>query len=103
MARCGRCGLWAEYPEDRTEREYAGACLWYQIRLPSEQVFEKRECSDFFEKLPGVHPMDQFEYKVKRDNLGDAYETAKSSKVRANVALVLSILGLIWSVLKVLM
>jgi len=80
MARCGRCGLWNKYPDNHPEKKYAGVCTWYQIRLIDEQVFEERDCRDFFERIPGFHTMDHFDYKVKRDNLGDAWQAARFSK-----------------------
>lgn len=80
MARCGRCGLWNKYPDNHHEKNYAGACIWYQIRLTDHDVWEERNCKDFFERMPGFHAMDHFDYKVKRDNLGEAYQEAKFSK-----------------------
>ena len=90
MARCGRCGLWANYPADHPEKTYAGTCLYYQTRLVSQEVFEHRVCRDFFEKIPGLSPIQQFNYKMSRDNLGDAYRTAKRARKLAYVSLVLS-------------
>ena len=83
MARCGRCGLWNRYPGDNREKEYAGVCMWFQLRLRPDDEFKQRECSDFFERIPGMHAMDHFDYKLKRDNLGDAYQHAKQAKVLA--------------------
>ena len=94
-ARCGRCGLWNEYPEHHHEQKYKGVCMWYQIRLDREAVFEPRKCSDFFERIPGLHPFDHFKYKIQRDNLGDAYTHANRAKKLAYIGLVLSVLGLI--------
>ena len=94
MARCGRCGLWSKYPDNHHEQKYAGVCLWYQHRLVDDDVFEQRECDDFFESVPGLTPLDHFDYKTKRDNLGDAYETAKRSKVLAYVGLIISTVSL---------
>jgi len=95
MARCGRCGLWSKYPDDHTEKVYAGVCLWYQTRLPEHAVYEPRRCPDFCERIPGVEAMEHFAYKVKRDNLGDAYRQATRAKRLAYIGLVLSILGLL--------
>ena len=98
MARCGRCGLWASYPEDYIEKKYAGICMWYQIKLPEHEVFENRNCSDFQDILPGVSPKEAFDYKIKRDNLGDAFTAAKFSKRLSIAAIVLSIAGLAWNI-----
>jgi hypothetical protein len=95
MARCGRCGLYSKYPDNHHEKKWDGVCLWYQHRILPGEVFEKRECSDFFEGVPGLTPMDHFDYKVKRDNLGDAYRVAKRSRVIAYVSLALSVFGMI--------
>jgi hypothetical protein len=94
VARCGRCGLWSEYPEDHKESRIRGVCLWYQIRLPEEQVYESRKCPDFFERIPDLSPMGHFDYKTKRDNLGDAYSSAKRAKVLAYISLCVSLVGL---------
>lgn len=95
MARCGRCGLWNQYPDDHTEKVYAGVCLWYQTRLPEHAVYESRRCSDFCERIPGVGAMEHFDYKVKRDNLGDAYRQATRAKRLAYLGVALSSLGLL--------
>tara|TARA_B100000214_G_scaffold373911_1_gene355318 strand:- start:416 stop:730 length:315 start_codon:yes stop_codon:yes gene_type:complete len=100
MARCGRCGLWAAYPSEHREKQYSGICMWYQIRLPESEVFESRECGDFQERIPGMCPKEHFDYKIKRDNLGDAFVAAKFSKRLSITALVLSILGLTWNITK---
>ena len=94
MARCGRCGLWSKYPDNHKEQKYAGVCLWYQHRLEDDQVFEQRECGDFFERVPGLTSMDHFDYKIKRDNLGDAYTQARFSKRLAYTSLMLSVISL---------
>jgi hypothetical protein len=94
MARCGRCGLWAKYPDNHHEKKYAGVCLWYQTRLVDGEVFEERECKDFFERVPGMNAMDHMDYKIKRDNLGDAYLTAKRSKLIAYIGLTISVISL---------
>ena len=99
MARCGRCGMFSVYPEDYHEQKWAGTCLWYQIRLPKDEVWEKRECSDFFERIPGLDPIAQFDYKLKRENVGDAYTTAKRSKRIAYVALIITLVEFTWLIL----
>ena len=101
MARCGRCGLWSTYPENHREQKYAGVCLWYQLRLVSEQVYEDRECSDFFERIPEVTPMEHFTYKVRRDNLGDAYTQARFSKRLSIMGAVISVISITLSLWKV--
>jgi hypothetical protein len=103
MARCGRCGLWEQYADDSKEKKYAGTCLWYQFRLPEEEVFESRECSDFIERIPGYSSMDHFNYKVRRDDIGTAYKEARFSKRLSITALVMSIAGLLWNVIKAFM
>jgi hypothetical protein len=95
MARCGRCGLWADYPDDHPEQKYAGVCTWYQTRLDEGSVYEERDCGDFFERIPGVTPMEHFKYKIQRDNLGDAYTTARRAKTLAWIGVGLSTAGLL--------
>ncbi len=90
MARCGRCGLWAEYPANHPEQKWDGVCVWYQTRLAGDEVWEHRECSDFFERIPGFHVMDHFDYKVKREELGDAYQEAKSARWIAYISMALA-------------
>ena len=94
-ARCGRCGLWSEYPEHHREKKWQGVCIWYQIRLDRESVFEARHCEDFFERIPGMVAMDHMDYKIKRDNLGDAFVQAQRAKRLAYTGIVLSVLGLL--------
>jgi predicted SAM-dependent methyltransferase len=93
MARCGRCGLFLKYPDDHPEKKWSGTCMWYQMQLADDDVWAERKCKDFFERLPGFHAMDHFDYKVKRDNLGDAYVVAKRAKILAYVSLALSLIG----------
>ena len=69
-------------------------CLWYQLRLRPDDEFTERDCQDYFERMPGVSPMGHFDYKIKRDNLGDAYRHAKRAKVLAYIGIVLSLIGL---------
>ena len=101
MARCGRCGLWSKYSPAHSEQKYAGVCLWYQTRLVESEVFESRECGDFFERIPDLTALNHFDYKVKRDGLGDSYIMAKNSKRISLVALSLSAIGLVWNILKI--
>ena len=98
MARCGRCGLFSEYPDNFPEKKWKGTCVWYQHRLPEDEVWTKRECPDFTEKIPGFHTMDHFEYKIKRDDLGDAYTEAKRSKTIAYIALGITVIEFIRSI-----
>ena len=90
MARCGRCGLWSEYPANHHEQKYAGVCVWYQIRLMDCDVFEKRDCPDFFERIPGMHTIEHFEYKVAREQLADTYHTSQRSLRLSLIAIVVS-------------
>lgn len=99
-ARCGRCGLWNQYPDNHSEQKWAGVCIWYQMRLPDDEVWEDRECKDFFERMPGFHAMDHFDYKIKRDNLGSAYTAAKRAKILAYVGLAISLTSLSLGILK---
>ena len=98
MARCGRCGLWNQYPENHSEKKHAGVCMWYQIRLHDTDVWEPRDCSDFFERIPGLHPFDHFKYKIQRDNIGDAYRTARFSKRLAIMGAIISVVSILLSV-----
>tara|TARA_B100001123_G_scaffold235179_3_gene263788 strand:+ start:6086 stop:6388 length:303 start_codon:yes stop_codon:yes gene_type:complete len=95
MARCGRCGLWNKYPDNWHEEKWAGVCLYYQLRLIPEDVFEERDCEDFLEKVPEVSAMEHFNYKLKRDGLGNAYKTSKRAFWFSCVALTVSIGGLV--------
>ena len=95
MARCGRCGLWEKYPKDHPEQMWAGSCLWYQTRLTEGYVYEKRECDDFFERFPSMSPKEHFDYKIERENIGDAYASSRRSLFFSIAALSLSILSLL--------
>jgi hypothetical protein len=94
--------MWSKYPDHHHEKKYAGVCLWYQTRLVEGEVFEERECGDFFERVPGMNAMDHLDYKIKRDNLGDAYTTARFSKRLALIGVVISVVSLTLTVWKVL-
>jgi hypothetical protein len=93
-ARCGRCGLWNNYPKDYHEQKWEGVCLWYQIRLRTEDVWEARLCEDFIEKIPGITPMEHLDYKIKRDQLGDSYKAARRGKYISYISLALSLIGI---------
>jgi hypothetical protein len=95
MARCGRCGLYNKYPDEHHENKYSGVCLWYQHRLARQDEYEQRDCADFFEAIPKLSPLQHFDYKIKRDSLGDAYSAATRAKRLAYLGLVLSITGLV--------
>ncbi len=90
MARCGRCGLWNKYPENHPEQKYAGVCVWYQMRLEDSEVWESRECSDFFERIPGFHTLDHFDYKCNRDKLGDAFQAAHSARLLSWISIAMA-------------
>ena len=100
MAICGRCGLWNQYPEEHPEKKWAGVCLWYQVRLAPGEVWEKRSCKDFFERVPQLSPVEHFDFKVKRDNLGDAYDVASRAKGLSYVGITISLASLGWGILK---
>jgi hypothetical protein len=100
MARCGRCGLFNKYPDDHHEQKHVGVCLWYQMRLMEPDVWEQRECKDFFERIPGMHVMDHFDYKIKRDNLGEAYHKSISAQRRANIGIGISVTGITITLIK---
>ena len=93
MARCGRCGMWADYPEDHPEKKWAGVCLWFQMRLPEEEVWEHRECAEFFERVPGVDPLRHFDFKVKRDQIGAAWKAARRAEKLAWFSIVMTLFG----------
>ena len=103
MARCGRCGLWAQPPKDHREQKYAGTCLWYQKRLEPEFEYEDRDCNDYVERVPDHSAAWHFDYKVKRAKIGDAYESAKKSDKRSKIAIVISIAGFALNLIKTIM
>jgi len=103
MARCGRCGLWNRYPEDHPEQKYAGVCLWYQLRLHENEVYEQRECDDFLEKIPGHSAAWHFDHVASRDKMAHAFTSLKKSHRRAKIALGLSITSLTWSFIEFLL
>ena len=96
-ARCGRCGLWAQYPADHHEQVFAGVCLWYQTRLEQDLVYEERVCGDFFERVPDLTPLEHFNYKTSRDALGDAYQEARLGKRLAVLSAAISVTSFLLS------
>jgi len=103
MARCGRCGLWAKTPKESKEQKYAGTCLWYQIKLEPEFEYQERKCEDFFEKIEPFDTPWHFDYKIKRDNLGEAYQKAKQSDQKAKIAVSLSLISIFLTIFKILL
>jgi len=95
VARCGRCGLWSEYPENHPEQEFRGVCVYYQLRLREDDVFAQRKCPDFFERVPEWSVLEHFGYKMQRDGLGDAFKASTRAKRIAYVSLALSIGGVL--------
>ena len=93
MPRCGRCGLWNAYPQNHPEKVYAGVCVWYQIRLHPTDVYESRDCPDFLERIPNVTALEHMNYKIQRDNLGDAYQAARFSKRLALLGMGISVVS----------
>jgi hypothetical protein len=83
----------AEYPSDSPGR-YRGICLWYHLRMEEDQLWEHRDCADFVQRIPDVDAMGHYTYKVSRDNLGSAYRISTSARRRANLGLVISLLGI---------
>ena len=100
MARCGRCGLWNKYPEDFREKKYAGVCVWYQLKLPEHEVYELRNCEDFEDKIPEVSALEHFEYKIQRDQLGNAYKVAKRSQIIAWASIIISVITFLVNMIK---
>ena len=95
MARCGRCGLWAKYPEDHREKKYAGTCLYYRLRLPEESVWEERKCPEFFERIPGWTQLQLWNYALRHQDLGRTYRASRRALFFSLVALALSISGFV--------
>ena len=93
MARCGRCGLYSKYPEDHHEKKWAGVCLYFQHRITEDELYEKRECVEFFESVPGVTPVEQWSYKLQRDKLGEAFQEARQARREAERGLVIALIG----------
>lgn len=102
MSRCGRCGLWQKTPEDERDQVWSGVCLWYHLRLERESVFEKRNCPDYMERIPPYSPDWHFEHKIKRENLGDAFEKSKQADKKSVIAIGFSVVGLIISLTKLI-
>jgi len=100
MARCGRCGLWSPYPANYKEQKYAGVCLWFQHRLIEDEIFEKRDCREFFERVPDLTPLQHFEYRIKRDAIGRNYRAARRAIIVAVISIILSMAGLGWKILE---
>jgi len=93
MARCGRCGLCAKYPEDHVEKKWAGVCLWFQHRIPEDELYAERDCREFFEWIPGVTPLEHWNYKNQRDSVGQAFQEAALARKEALRSLVFALVG----------
>lgn len=95
MARCGRCGLFAQYPGDFSEKKYSGMCLWYQLRLPEDEVWEQRKCAEFFERIPNWTSHQHWAYATRHDDLGRSWRASKRALFFSVGALALSITSLV--------
>jgi hypothetical protein len=90
--------LWNSYPPGHHEQKFAGTCLFFRTQLHEDEVYEKRECAEFVEAIPGVEPMAMYDYKISQDRLGDAHDQATRAKRLAYIGIVLSVLGLAWNI-----
>lgn len=99
MARCGRCGLWAKYPDDFKEKKYAGMCLWYRLRLSEESVWEHRKCDNFFDRVPQWDEKSHLDYALKWSDIGRSWRASRRAMFFSVAALLLSIVGLLLSLL----
>jgi len=102
MARCGRCGLWAKYPKDHHEKKWAGVCLWYGTQLLEDEVYDQRKCGDFFERIPGMTPLQHHEYKVHNTNLRQGFITSRRAFWVSVIAVAISLSALGLSLLGVI-
>ena len=65
------------------------------MRLADDEVWKERKCPDFFEQMPGFHPLDHFDYKCKRDKLGDAFREAQAARWIAWISLGVAVAGIL--------
>jgi len=86
--------LWAKYPTNHQEKKWAGACLWYRTQLPDSAVWEKRECPEFFEAIPGWDSAQHWSYATRHDDLGRSWRASRRAVIFSIVSLVLSAVGL---------
>jgi len=96
MARCGRCGLYCGYPEETAERTATGVCLWFQMKIPEDAVWEKRKCAEFFERIPGWTPLEQWRYRQSRDSIGGSYKSVQRALFFSAAALLISVYRLLF-------
>ena len=68
-------------------------CLWYRLRLPEEEVWEKRECPEFFEKIPDWTSQQHWAYATQHQDLGRTYRASKRALVFSLAALAFSLTG----------
>jgi hypothetical protein len=65
--------------------------------MHEDEVFADRECDSFFERIPGMATLDHFDYKIRRDNIGNAYRAARRSIMFALASLVIAVVSLLRS------
>lgn len=99
MARCGRCGCWHEYQEGFREKKYAGTCLWYQIRLEPDQVYEDRDCPDFSERVSDWSSQENMEHKLLRIRLREEHIENRIKWTATIVGTLLTMATLLFSTL----
>ncbi len=93
--RCGRCGLWSEDIDPRHEDDTVGICLWYLVRMSSDEKWMANDCGDFMHAVEGELPSWHYQVKLQRTEIARAYEKARSAQFLAVVGVVLSLLGLL--------
>ena len=97
MARGGRCGLFQE--DNELGDEIAGMCLWYQMEVPKDVLFDYRECSFFHKKLKTLTPFAHWKYVIERQGMGEAYKKARRALAFSLLSVAMSLFSLIKSLL----
>jgi len=68
--------------------------MWYRFRLPEDQVYKKRKCSEFFEAMPHWNEQQHWNYATRHDDLGRSWRASRRALIFSLFSLVLSAAGL---------
>lgn len=100
MARCGRCALYAKFPEGRRETTVVGCCLWFRYRFVEDEVYEPRKCPKFIEWIPGWDQHQHWAYVNRLEDLGTMWTESRRALLFSAAALFLSIFSAAYGLLR---
>tara|TARA_R110000824_G_scaffold199734_3_gene383695 strand:+ start:1307 stop:1597 length:291 start_codon:yes stop_codon:yes gene_type:complete len=93
MARCGACGILKE--DQGLGKPISGECLWYHMEVPTDALFEHRDCDQFHKKLSGWSASDHWDYARQRSDMHDGFKAAQKAVLFSIISLVVAVGSLV--------